>query len=71
MNANCGNWSFGSISASGDIREECVPDNRGQLLAICALVQGMIVSGCGKYNISYGEIIDYVWEKCCYVVDYC
>ena len=68
MNANCGNWSFGSISASSNIREECVPDNRGQLLAICALVQGMIVSGCGKYR----EITDYVWEKCCcYVVDYC
>ena len=64
MNTDCGNLSFGCISASGDVREECIPDYGGQLLAISALIEGMFVCGCGKYNISYRKVTDDVWEKC-------
>ena len=67
MQANCWDWCPTSISTFHNIAEKSVPNYSCKLLAVCALVKGVFICDCGKYNITQVEVtVDIGEEGWCY-----
>ena len=72
MQADCWDWCLTSTSAFHNIAKKDVPNYSCKLLTVCALVKGVFICDCGKYNVTQVEVAFYIGEEgWCYFSNDC